>query len=52
MLTKLVLLDLLLFKIVQWMRAASIRPHIRKGDLFGCAFLKQQFTIGGSEDER
>ena len=48
---KLVHLDLLLFKVVQRVRAARIRPHVREGDLLRCALLQEQFPVRWTEDK-
>lgn len=35
----------------QGMRAACIRPHIRKGDLFGRTLLEEELILGIEEED-
>lgn len=48
---ELVLLHLLLLKVVKWVRAARIRPHIWERNLLGCALLQQELAVGRTEDK-
>ena len=48
---ELVLLHLLLLKVVEWVRAARIRPHIGEGNLLGCPLLQQELAVGRTEDK-
>lgn len=50
--TQLILLDLLLLKVIEWVRAACVRPHVGECDLFRCTLLEQEFPIGRPEHER
>jgi len=47
----LVLFNLLLFEIVKRVRAASVCPHIREGNLLSCPLLDKQFAAHRMEDE-
>lgn len=49
---ELVLLDLLLFEVVEGVRATSVRPHVREGDLLGGTLLQEQLAVARTEDER
>jgi len=48
---QLVLLHLFLFKVIERVRAARIRPHIGEGDLLRRALLQQELAVGWAEDE-
>lgn len=49
--TELVLLDLLLFKVIERVRAARVCPHVGERDLLARALLEQQLPIARSEHE-
>ena len=49
--SELVLLLLLLLKVVEWVGAAGIRPHIRECNLLGCALLQQELAVRRAEDK-
>ena len=49
--TKLVFLNLLGLKVIQWMGATSVGPHIREGNFLGSSLLEQELPVGGSEDK-
>ncbi len=49
--TELLSLDFLLLKVIEGVRAACVRPHVREGDLLCGALLEQQLAIAWSEDE-
>ena len=44
-------LHLFLLKVIEWVGATRIRPHIREGDLLGRAPLQQKLAIGRTEDK-
>ncbi len=50
--TELRLLDLLRFEVVQRVRAAGVRPHVRECNLFGRALLEEQLPVRWPEHER
>ena len=49
--TELILLDLLFFKVVQWVGAAGVGPHVGEGDFLGGALLEEQLAVGRAEYE-
>lgn len=50
--TELRLLDLLRREVIQRVRAAGVRPHVRECDLLGRALLEEQLSVRRPEHER
>ena len=44
-------LDLLLREVIEWVRAACVRPHVRERDLLRRTLLQEKLSVGRPEHE-